>query len=75
MFDRAVKSLEAGDATLVRTLAAGGIWIAQSLCRIGKVDTERCQRCGAQCESLQHLLWECPSLDSERDAAFPGWKK
>ena len=33
----------------------------------GKNDDRRCKLCRGECESVVHVLWECPAYDSIRN--------
>ena len=40
--------------------------VNQYLKRIGKVDSAQCPACGAEEETIEHLLLRCPSYEHER---------
>ena len=38
----------------------------------GKNDDRKCKLCGDECESVVHVLWECPAYDTIRDTFMEG---
>lgn len=65
-FFELVQGLHRSRATLLFRLITGHVALRSHLARIGCADTDRCERCGLEPETVAHFLLRCPEHAATR---------
>ena len=50
----------------MNTIRNGAGWAAANLVYAGKVDSQMCQLCNAEKQTVDHLIWDCPRFRDTR---------
>ena len=66
VYHNATAKLTDEERHIVNNIAMGGMWCASKLHELGHADSPACQHCGAEQQTVNHILWHCPALAHAR---------